>query len=272
MCSSDLYDEAPVGPGQALDALLRALGVPGERIPPTAEERAGLYRSVLAHATAPILIVADNALSEAQVRQLLPGGEPHAVLVTSRHTLAGLGARLVDVAVLAEDASVALLDAALRAARPADNRISADPAEARRLAGVCGGLPLALQIVAAILKSDPALSTSELAEELAAEQNRLAALRYDGSAGAASWSVETAFRLSYARLDETSARVFRLMPVNPGPDVSTAAVTILTDLPAVKVSGVLRSLARAHLIEAVSGAMQRWKMHDLVRQIGRAHV
>ena len=42
------YDEAPVEPAQALDALLRALGVPAEHIPPGVEERAGLYRSVLA--------------------------------------------------------------------------------------------------------------------------------------------------------------------------------------------------------------------------------
>ena len=45
------YDEAPVQPGQALDSLLRALGVPGEYIPPGAEDRAGLYRSVLAQVT-----------------------------------------------------------------------------------------------------------------------------------------------------------------------------------------------------------------------------
>ena len=42
------YDEAPVQPRQALDSLLRALGVPGEHVPPGAEDRAGLYRSVLA--------------------------------------------------------------------------------------------------------------------------------------------------------------------------------------------------------------------------------
>ena len=36
-------------------------------------------------------------------------------MVTSRHTLAGLDARLVDVTVLDDDASVDLLDAALRA-------------------------------------------------------------------------------------------------------------------------------------------------------------
>ena len=112
------YDEAPVQPGQALDALLRALGVPGEHIPPGAEERAGLYRSALAQISDPVLMIADNASSEAQVRPLLPGPGPHRVIVTSRHTLAGLGARLLDVTVLDQAAAVALLDEALRAARP----------------------------------------------------------------------------------------------------------------------------------------------------------
>ncbi len=41
------YDDGMVQPGQALDALLRALGVTADHIPPSAEERAGLYRSVL---------------------------------------------------------------------------------------------------------------------------------------------------------------------------------------------------------------------------------
>ena len=109
------YDDAPVQPGQALDALLRALGVPGEHIPPGVEERAGLYRSVLAQISEPVLVIADNASSEAQVRLLLPGPGPHRVVVTSRHTLAGLGARLLDVTVLDEAAGVALLDEALRA-------------------------------------------------------------------------------------------------------------------------------------------------------------
>ena len=37
------YDEAQVEPGQALDALLRALGVAVEHIPPGTEARSGLY-------------------------------------------------------------------------------------------------------------------------------------------------------------------------------------------------------------------------------------
>jgi len=136
------YDDAPVQPGQALDALLRAMGVAADHIPPTTEERMALYRSSLAQISDPVLIMADNASSEAQVRPLLPGPGPHRVVVTSRHTLAGLGARLLDVTVLDAGTAVALLDTALRVARPGDDRIGADPAGAVELAGICGGLPL----------------------------------------------------------------------------------------------------------------------------------
>ena len=259
------YDQAPVEPAQALDALLRALGVPAEHIPPGVEVRAGLYRSVLAKVTEPVLVVADNAWSEAQVRPLLPGAGPHKVLVTSRHTLAGLGARLVDVTILDEEASIALLDGALRAARPNDDRIAADPNAARRLAETCGGLPLALQITAALLTAHPALSAAELAEELAIESVRLEKLAYDDGSGTAAPSVAVAFELSYRRLDETAARMFRLLPVNPGPDVSTAAAAVLADLPVSQVRGVLAGLVRAHLAEASPGAGGRWRMHDLLR-------
>lgn len=79
------YNTAPVQPRQALDAFLRALGVPGEQIPAGAAERGGLYRSVLAAINDPVLIVADNASAEAQVRPVLPGPGPHRVIVTSRH-------------------------------------------------------------------------------------------------------------------------------------------------------------------------------------------
>ena len=129
------YDQAPVQPGQALDALLRALGVPGEYIPDGAEARAGLYRSVLAQVGDPVLIVADNASAEAQVRLLLPGPGPHRVIVTSRHTLAGLGARLLDVTVLEQSAAMALLDGVLQAARPGDDRISGDRCRGREAGG-----------------------------------------------------------------------------------------------------------------------------------------
>ena len=59
--------------------------------------------------------------------------------------------------------------------------------------------------------------------------------------------------------------MFRLLPVNPGPDVSTAAAAVLADLPAGEVRAVLARLVRAHLVEAAAGAAGRWRMHDLLR-------
>jgi tetratricopeptide (TPR) repeat protein len=259
------YDPRPVEPGQALDALLRGLGVAAEHIPPGAEARAGLYRSVLAGISEPVLVIADNASSEAQVRPLLPGGGPHRVVVTSRHTLGSLDARLLDVTILDDAAGVALLDAALHVARPDDERISDDLEAAGRLAGICGGLPLALRIVAALLKADPARGVNELADELAVERVRLEGLRYDDGGGAGALSVAAAFELSYRRLDDTPARLFRALPLGPGPDLSAAAAAVLADLPARQARGVLGGLARAHLIEAAPGAAGRWRMHDLLR-------
>jgi tetratricopeptide (TPR) repeat protein len=259
------YDDQPVQPAQALDALLRALGVRPEHIPPTAEERAGMYRSVLAQISDAVLVIADNASAEAQVRPLMPGAGPHKILVTSRHILAGLDGRLVDLTILDDDASIALLDAALRAARPGDKRIAGEHQTARRIAETCRGLPLALQITASILKADLALSTGELAAELAVESERLERLAYDDGSGTGASSVVAAFRLSYRRLDDAHARLFRFLSVNPGPDMSTATAAVLADLPVADTRRLLAGLSRAHLAEAAPGSAGRWQMHDLLR-------
>jgi tetratricopeptide (TPR) repeat protein len=263
------YDAVPMRPEEALDALLRAMGVPAEYIPPAGAERAGLYRSTLAQIADPVLIIADDASSEGQLRQLLPGAGPHKVLATSRHTLAGLGARLVDLTVLDEQEGVVLLDAALHSARPGDDRICNDRGGADRLAALCAGLPLALQIVGALLKADPSFQPTELANELTAEPMRLNALRYDDGSGPAAPSVAAAFEVSYRRLHDTAALLFRLMPVNPGPDVSTAIMAILADRPVFEVRTALAALAQAHLIETAPSGAGRWHMHDLLRLYAR---
>jgi hypothetical protein len=205
--------------------------VAGDHIPERDEERAGLYRSALAQIPDPVLVIADNASAEAQVRLLIPGPGPHRVIITSRHTLAGLGARLLDLTVLDPAAAIALLNKVVRAARPDDDRISGDPAAAGRLAGACAGLPLALQISAALLVVDPALTAAELADDMDDEVRRLGMLRYDDGSGVSAPSVAAAFELSYRQLDEDAARLFRLLPADPGPDVSTEAAAALAGRP-----------------------------------------
>ena len=110
-------------PGQSVTAadvlarFLRALGVPGQDIPPDEDERAARYRSRLAGKR--MLIVLDNAGSAGQVRPLLPGTPSCAVVVTSRDALAGLvardGAARLDLDLLALPDAVGLLRALIGA-------------------------------------------------------------------------------------------------------------------------------------------------------------
>lgn len=254
------YDpRARLTPDVALSTFLRALGVLAEHIPVERAGREALYRSKLAELP-PVLIVLDNASSADQVRPLLPGTRTHRVLVTSRHTLADLiGARLLDLNVLDEAEAVSLLDGAVRAARPDDDRVVDDPGSALELVRLCGRLPLALSIVAATLAADPEQPLDSLVSALGEASTRLGELSFGDSSG-----VHAAFDLSYQRLTPAEARLFRLLSLNPGRQVSTAAAAALASLADGEAEKLLRSLRRAHMVEP--GEPRGWfRLHDLLR-------
>ncbi|MET7296100.1 tetratricopeptide repeat protein [Streptomyces griseoloalbus] len=258
------YDQEPVTADRALQALLRALGTPPEHIPTTTDERAVLYRSTLAtraRERGAVLVLADNASSPGQVRPLLPGDFRHHVLVTSRDRLPQLGARLLPLDQLGPREAYELLDLTLRIADPSDSRVADDPDTAERLAGLCGHLPLALQIAAALLVEDPDKPLTELVAELAESRDHLD----DGER-----SVRATFELSYRRLSPEHARLLRLLALGPGPEVSDEVVAALVgaEEPPVR---ALKALARAHLVER-GRARGWWRMHDLVRVFGAGAV
>jgi tetratricopeptide (TPR) repeat protein len=260
----DLFGYDPnrsLEPGQALEGFLRALGIPGEHIPSAAQDRARLYSSVLdayAQEGHRVLVLVDNASGAEQVGLLLPTDATCAAIVTSRHTLATLKGRLLELDILTAEASAAMLDQAMRAARTGDTRIADHPDDAATIARLCAGLPLALQIIAALLAEDPARPLAAMAADLQDEHTRLDELSYGDIA------VRAAFDLSYQRLDPGHAWLFRMLPVNPGPDISTQAAAELTAQAQATTRRGLEALARAHLIERgiIYG---RWRMHDLVR-------
>ncbi|MER7708329.1 tetratricopeptide repeat protein [Kitasatospora sp. NPDC097605] len=261
------YDPARrMAPEQALDGLLRAVGVPGEHIPPDIQDRSRLLRSALAalaRAGRRVLLVLDNAATAEQVEPLLPSDGATTALVTSRHTLA-LDARLHDLRVLGDGAAVDLLDRVLRQAREADSRITDAPEDARVLARLCAGLPLALRITAALLADAPTRPLTSLVRALTDAHTRLDRLRREDRA------VRAAFDLSYQALDAPHARLFRLLPLNPGPDLSTESAAHLIDADPYPTEELLQGLARAHLVEPGQD-WGRWRLHDLVRLYAHAH-
>ncbi|WP_460393592.1 AfsR/SARP family transcriptional regulator, partial [Actinophytocola sediminis] len=264
------YSPIPVLPEQALFQVLVQLGVPVERLRGSGQELEGLYQATLAaHARVGqrLLIIADNAGTPEQVRPLLPGSTEHRLLITSRNTLGALnGTRLLDLAVLDPDAAIAMLEQHLRAARPGDDRISTAREDAARIAELCGYLPLALRISAALLADDPGQPVAELAEELADTGRRLHTLDYDDT-----FSVRVAFNVSYEKLSPEQARLFRLLALNPGPQTSTDAAAALTGQPGHAARRQLTELHRAHLVEHGSDR-EWWQLHDLIALYVRERV
>jgi tetratricopeptide (TPR) repeat protein len=256
------YDSAGyVEPGAAVEALLRALGVAGERIPPSLGERETLYRSELAAMAERgerVLVVADNASNLEQVLALRPGSPAHCMLVTSRHTLPVPGARRVEIDVLPEGESVAVVTQALRMARPSDDRIIAEPDAAAELVRLCGCLPLALRIAAELLADKPDQPVRDLVGILAEATERLDELAYGDSVG-----VRVAFDTSYRQLPADHALVFRRMGLHPGPQLSAAAAAALAGTSETAARRLADALRRAHLIQpaAVSGY---YRLHDLL--------
>jgi hypothetical protein len=82
------HDRQPLEPGEALELLLRSLGLAASEIPPHHEAQGRVFRTLLAGRR--MLVLLDNAASAEQVRPLLPSGPTCCVLVTSRNRLGDL--------------------------------------------------------------------------------------------------------------------------------------------------------------------------------------
>ncbi len=161
---------------EAVAMCLRGLGVVDAYLPDSLQERAALFRTRTADWR--LLVVLDDVGDPAQVRPLVPKGPGSAVLVTSTSGLGELaldGARILALKPLDPDGALRLL------AEHGGERIAADRDAAERLVDLCGGLPVALRIVAGRLATDPTLTAAALAAELADENSRLDALSLEGS-------------------------------------------------------------------------------------------
>ncbi|MDX3454533.1 NACHT domain-containing protein [Streptomyces sp. ME02-8801-2C] len=244
----------------AVHAVLRALGVTAADIPEGSDDRVFLYHSVLAErmrSQGPVLIVADNASTNAQVQPLLPRDPLNRAIVTSRAALPQLDASFLRLGRLKKDEAHALLHKATSTADPSDTRLITEPTSVEQLAELCDGLPLALRIAAAILVSDPGMPVASLVDELSDPATRVDRLD-DGEL-----SVRAAFESSHRRLSKDQAQLLRLLAGAPSAALSTTAIAVLLPdrpVPASQLNG----LVRYSFVDRETGA-DRWRMSDLVR-------
>jgi DNA-binding SARP family transcriptional activator/tetratricopeptide (TPR) repeat protein len=241
--------------GEAVRRFLDATGA--QRIPADPDAQVALYRSQLAGKR--MLIVVDNARDTAQVRPLLPGSPGCLVVVTSRNQLTGLvtadGAYPITLDLLTEDEARELL-----VSRLGPGPVAKEPEAVREIVTRCARLPLAVAVAAARAATRPRLPLAALAAELSDSRRRLQAL---ASADDPHTDVQAVLSWSYQELDDATARLFRLLGLHPGPDITAPAAASLAAATLDQVRDQLDELTRANLLSEHTPG--RYACHDLLR-------
>ena len=244
----------------ALGHCLRSLGVDEAVLPQSLAERTALFRDRTSRLR--VLLVLENVTSPAQVRALIPRAPGSAVVATSTAKLGELaldGARPLPLDPLSTEAAVLLL-----ADRCRDGRVDAEPEAARRVAGLCSGLPVALHVAGARLSTDRRLSVAALADELADEARRFAALKVRGES-----PVSVVLDASYRRLAPESAHGYRLLSWIPGPSFDTATAAAALGTAPGQAQVLVDVLEDMSLLEC--GPDRRYRFHGIIRAHAREH-
>ncbi|WP_371536290.1 tetratricopeptide repeat protein [Streptomyces sp. NBC_00466] len=246
---------APLTAAHALTELLRLLGVPAVELPHGEAELISLWRTTVRDRR--MVVILDDAAGPGQVRPLLPGASPTAVIVTSRQRLSGLpGVRPVSLDVLPRTDAIALFEQRLGGRCGATRG-----AEIEQIVRICGHLPLAIELVASRLLARPSWTTADLLEQLTCGSGELSEMR-DGER-----TMSRVFALSYCALTPVQQFVFRGAGLHFGLEFDAYAVAALTGLPVDTVARALEELLTHRLISEPSP--HRFTIHDLLRAYAR---
>ncbi|MFE3658630.1 BTAD domain-containing putative transcriptional regulator [Streptomyces sp. NPDC059165] len=243
--------QTPLNAFQAQGDLLAAAGIPSDELPTVPAGRAARWQSYMRGRR--MLLVLDNAAASEQVRELIPASSDSLVLITSRPRLTGLdGAEWLSLRPLPEPESHQILRNTLGA-----ERVEREPAAARELLRLCGGLPLAVRIAAARLANRPQWTVQRLVERLRDHDRRLDELTSEGR------GVAGALLLSYQSMPREQRTAFRLLGHHPGRYLDAEEAAALLDTDVLAAEDVLEELVDIRLLEAREPGV--YALHDLVR-------
>ncbi|RAS62536.1 DNA-binding SARP family transcriptional activator [Lentzea atacamensis] len=241
---------AALSPGDALLRFLSALDVPRAKVPHDLAGQAALLRDTLADKR--VLMLLDNATDADQIEPLLPRTPNTHVVVTSRTALKPTHkARSLPLGLLPPDDARELLTA-----RIGHDRAQAEPEAVDTVVRRCARLPLALALAGARAATQPEFPLAALADELA----DLDAFADDDDVTA---DLRSVFSHSCRALSPPALRLFGLLGLMPGSDISLAGAASLAGLGLPKTEALLAELARANLLDESEPG--RFTCHDLLR-------
>lgn len=252
------HEDGPLEVSTALLLLLSSLRMDPEAIPGDERVRGALYRSLAAGRR--MLVVLDNVRDADQVRPLLPGAESGGTtIVTSRDQLRGLVARESAHRIVLDGICAGAGHALLSdlAALPPDTPYHVVAGLVER----CGGLPLALRIIAERLARG-SHSPREVLREFHAQDRPLDVFDSDESI-----SLRNALSGSYRTLDAGAARAYRRLSGHADPILSLNAAAALLGCSAADSRRLLDRLVNVCLL-GQRGPDAYW-FSDLIRAHAR---
>jgi tetratricopeptide (TPR) repeat protein len=245
----------PVQSTDVLARFLRALGVAGADLPDDPDERAELYRMIMASRR--MIVVLDNVRGEHQVRRLLPGAGDCLVIITGRARLTGLaGTEPIELDILSAEAALVMLGRIIEA------RVATDPQAASTIVRLCAGVPLAIRVAGAKLLARAHWPLRTLATRLSDERRRLDEL------AAGDLAIRSSLELNYAELSGPHRRAFHLLALLDLPDFGSWVAAPLLDVELDEAEDLVEHLVDLRLLD-IAGidaiGRVRYRFHDLVR-------
>ncbi len=242
--------------GTVVDDFLITLGHPPVENQ-TPREKEVLLSQLLADRRA--LVILDNAASTAHVERLMPLLASCVVVVTSRQRLTKLsrvtGARQVSVPPMSTSEGSELLTVRLHRHRDVNRDIGT------YISTLCGGLPLTITILAQHIANRESARLNDFIERLTT-RDLIGDIGLDGDGAS---NTKTFFAWSYRSLATPERRLFRLLGLHPGPDISIEAACACDGRSPAETRESLGILLGAHLLEQPK-TFDRYQFHDLLRE------
>ncbi|MET7784371.1 AAA family ATPase [Streptomyces sp. NPDC005388] len=244
---------APLTPDTLVRRILRSLG--SVRAADNPEEAGAQLRDVLSRRH--VLVVLDNADSEAQIRPLLVEDVHSAVLVAARRELPALPAQVRhQIGPLSQLDAQAVLEHLVGA-----DRVHAEQSAALSILHSCARLPLAVHLAGLWLSARPHRSLRDLAGRLLLEQDRLRTLRVGDLSLQASMA---AHHRSLPLPVQATLRQLGSVHRDFGVDDMVTQVTPSRDL-AMELLDELLYRQAIHISRVDSDGQIRYRLYDAVR-------
>ncbi|MEV5988089.1 transcriptional regulator [Streptomyces sp. NPDC052051] len=235
----------PTSPAEVLRRFLRALGVADEAIPGSVEERAEMYRDLLAEGR--VLVVLDGATSEGQVAPLLPGSPGSRVLITSWRRFTGLPADTrIELSRFRRESSVDLLVKII-----GRRRVAAEPLAVEELCRACDDLPLLLRAAAARLAARPHRAVADAVVQTEAVDRYAEVARRPDELRHVEQAVRTCMAPAYGALSPEARQTLRRLAQLKLPDVAPWIGAPLLECEPHRAQDLLDELTESYLLDAV---------------------